>query len=323
MEDKTFLLTIEERKILKKIKKELKEDVFFNINIEDKCYEVFNDDFALVLRPEVFRYSQLKKNHTFKFTEVLKQIKKAKISDEISLKKYEIEESDISYKEDVLYSSEINKDFRDEISILSNYIKKIELFDELKKVHFLNGKFIASNLTSLAIFRSNDLPNEIPHFMVNATHLQMIKEFDFDKLSLSDNWLIFEGGNLDLFLKKTSQPKKSFFDTFQNLQLVGEKVSFESYLNKKEMQKIISSKLKQSSSLIRQSIEAEIKNNEVYIGGECVSDFQKDIKVKIAASDLLPIWPDFEWWIDGKYIYEKVSDNEKNATYIVQKLEVH
>lgn len=322
MEDKTFLLTIEERKIFKKIKKELKEDVFFNINIEDKCYEVFNDDFALVLRPEVFRYSQLKKNHTFKFTEVLKKIKKAKISDEISLKKYEIEESGISYIEDILYSSAIDKDFRDELSILSNYIKKIELFDELKKVHFINGQFMASNLTSLAIFRSNDLPNELPHFMVNATHLQMIKEFDFDKLSFSDNWLIFEGNNLGLFLKKTPQPKKSFFDTFQNLQFAGEKVSFESYSSKKEMQKTISSKLKQSSSIIRQTIEAEIKNGEITVDKECISNFGKDIKAKISASDLLPIWPDFEWWIDEKYIYEKINKDEKNVTYIVQKLEV-
>lgn len=318
MAETDFLLSLEERKILKKIKKELKEDVYFNINIQDRTYEIFNDAFVLTIRPKTFRFEQLKKNHTFQFTDVLKQIKKAKVSDEISFKKYEIEEKTPDYKEIVLASYPIEKSFRENISFLSNYTKKIELFSELNRIHIMGNRFISSNLTSISFFEDKNIKINETHSMINPTHIQMIKEFDFISLEFSKHWICFKNSAISLYLKKELHPSSSFFDSFEDLILEGDKISFDVYLDKKEIQKIISSKLKKQTTISRQMIEAEIKDKNIYIDGVCIASIGSKTNIKISATDLLPLWNNAEWYINKNYLYEKIANN--NNIYVFQKI---
>lgn len=314
-----FLLSLEERKILKKIKKELKENIYFNINIQDKIYEVFNDMFVLAIKPEFFRFEQLKKNHTFQFTDALKQIKKAKVSDEVSLNKYEIEEKVPNYKECFFKEFPIEKGFRENVSFLSNYTKKIELFSELNKIHIIGNRFMASDLTSVAFFEDKNMQINEAHSMINPTHIQMSKEFDFSEFKISEHWICFNNDSISLYLKKESKSTASFFDSFKDLTLEGDRISFSPYLNKKEIQKIISTKLKKQTTISRQMVIAEITNKNIYIDRVCVASIDNEINAKISAADLLPFWNNAEWYLNKNFLYEKIINDNSRDIYVLQK----
>lgn len=312
MEKINYQLTKEERKFLKLLKKKLKEDLYLILDPDKSLLIVVGENFFLTYKTENSSIDSLSQRYFFDLNSLLKVIKKAKVNEKINIEKYAINDKAYTVPSDKeIVSHSVDKDFFESICILCEYTKKIELFKEFNKVHWNHNCFLSSNLSSVAKYEPPfNLGDQC--FMLDPTHLQMVKSYEFTKMTDTISWLTFSSEQICLFIKKETPTRTTFFDNL-NISYKSEKVDVDELLERKDIQKIISEQVKKENLTNgkRQFVEAEIENSLIIVNNQVIGTFDDELKTSISASDILPFWGHgFSWYLSDLYLIEAIPEKK-------------